>query len=402
MTSLHDLTAHPVDADAVVGLLPRRPRLLALGEPTHGEEALLEVRNELFRSLVEEQGYRTIALESDCLKGLLVDDHVTSGAGDLDHVMTSGLSHGLGAAAANRELVRWLRSHNDGRPASEQVHLAGFDGPLEMAGAASPREALTGLHGYLAAALDPGLLPCTPAELAELLGPDGRWSDPAAMADPSRSVGRSPDAARLRLLADDLSALLEAQTPHLVAATSVARWHRARLLARTATGLLRYHAAQADPSPHRLTRLCALRDAMMAANLLALAEQGPVLVHAHNAHLQRDLSSMQMAGHRVEWWSAGALVSTHLGQDYAFLATAVGTIPHRGVDAPPPGTPEGVLHALPQDRFVVDARALAEQLGDAAPRVSPWFGYAPLDPSQLGSTDGVVFLRSSTATYWPS
>lgn len=189
-------TAHAVEAAAVMRLLPARPRLLALGEPTHGEDALLEVRNELFRQLVEEEGYRTIAIESDCMMGLAVDDYVTSGTGTLDEVMEHGISHGWGAFAANRELVRWMRAHNDGRPASERLRFAGFDGPLEITGAASPRQALTALHGYLSARLDADLLPCTADTLDRLLGADDRWTDPAAMRDPSRSVGQSAEAGR--------------------------------------------------------------------------------------------------------------------------------------------------------------------------------------------------------------
>lgn len=131
-------TAHPVEATAVMELLPARPRLLALGEPTHGEDALLDLRNELFRQLVEQQGYRTIAIESDCMRGLVVDDYVTGGTGTLDEVMEHGFSHGWGASAANRELVRWMRAHNDGRPAPGRLRFAGFDGPLEITGAASP------------------------------------------------------------------------------------------------------------------------------------------------------------------------------------------------------------------------------------------------------------------------
>src|SRR5260370_29422412 len=89
----------------VMGLLPARPRLLALGEPTHGEDVLLELRNDLFRQLVEQEGYRTIAIESDCMMGLVVDDYVTSGTGILDDVMERGFSHGFAPSAANRELV---------------------------------------------------------------------------------------------------------------------------------------------------------------------------------------------------------------------------------------------------------------------------------------------------------
>lgn len=388
-------TACAVDAAAVMRLLPARPRLLALGEPTHGEDTLLDLRNELFRKLVEQEGYRTVAIESDCMTGLAVDDYVTSGTGTLDEVMERGFSHGWGAFTANRELVRWMRAHNDGRPASERLRFAGFDGPLEITGAASPRQALTALHDHLSTRIDTSLLPCTREALDRLLGADDRWTDPAAMMDPARSMGQSAEADRLRLLADDLVALLDAQTPHLIATTSRDDWDRARLYGRTATGLLRYHHWMADTSPARMTRLVGVRDQMMAHNLLAVAARGPALVHAHNSHLQREKSTMRMGGRPVEWWSAGALVSAQLGDEYAFVATALGTIRHQGVDTPPPGTVEGLLYALAEDRCVVDAPRLAAVLGGTlpAPRVSPWFGYSPFDPAHLADSDGIVFVK---------
>lgn len=159
VTGIKDIT-RAVEASAVMKLLPGRPRLLALGEPTHGAGTVLDTRNELFRQLVEQEGYRTIAIESDCLMGLLVDDYVTSGTGTLDEVMEHGFSHEWGAFAGNRDLVRWMRAHNEGRPASEQVRFAGFDGPLEITGAASPRQALIALHGHLSSHVDAA---CSPA-----------------------------------------------------------------------------------------------------------------------------------------------------------------------------------------------------------------------------------------------
>ncbi|MFI5628501.1 erythromycin esterase family protein [Streptomyces sp. NPDC051664] len=393
-------TAHAVEAAAVMRLLPARPLLLALGEPTHGEDALLDLRNELFRQLVEQEDYRTIAIESDCMMGLVVDDYVTSGTGTLDEVMEWGISHGWGISAANRELVRWMRAYNvradnDGRPVSERLRFAGFDGPLEITHAASPRQAFTALHDYLAARVDADLLPCTAGTLDRLLGTEERWTDPAAMMDPSRSTGQSAEAGRLRLLADDLVALLDAQTPHLITVTSRDDRDRARLYGRTALGLLRYHHWMADTSPARMTRLVGVRDQMMAHNLLAVAARGPALVHAHNSHLQREKSTMRMGGMPLEWWSAGALVSAQLGEEYAFVATALGTIRHQGVDTPPPDTVEGLLYALPEDRCVIDAPRLATALGDTrpAPRVSPWFGYAPFDPAHLPDSDGIVFVK---------
>jgi erythromycin esterase-like protein len=314
--------------------------------------------------------------------------------------MDQGFSHGWGALAGNRELVRWMRAHNaraddDGRPESERLRFAGFDGPLEITGAASPRQSLTALHDYLATRVDTDLLPCAAETLDRLLGTNDRWTNPAAMMDPAQSVGQSPEAGRLRLLADDLVALLDTQTPYLIAASSPEDRDRARLYGRTATGLLRYHHWMADTSPARMTRLVGLRDQMMAHNLLALAERGPALLHAHNSHLQREKSSMRLGEMRLEWWSAGALVNARLGAEYAFVATALGTIRHQGVDAPPPDTLEGLLYALPEESCVIDARRLATALGDTrpTPRVSPWFGYAPLDSAHLAGSDGLVFVK---------
>ncbi|WP_017586464.1 erythromycin esterase family protein [Nocardiopsis ganjiahuensis] len=386
-----------LETASLLKVLGKRPRILALGEPTHGEDTLLHVRNELFQQLVEQEGYRTIALESDCLMGLVVDEYVTSGSGSLDEVMERGFSHGLGASAANRELVRWVRSYNGDRPASEQVRFAGFDGPLEITGPASPRQALAALHDYLASHVEAGLLPRAARDLDDLLRADQLWMHPDAMMEPARSVGQSAEAAQLRLLADDLVALLEEQVPHLVRATSWEDLERARLYGRTAVGLLRYHHWMADTSPSRMNRLLSVRDRMMAENLLALAEHGPVLAFAQNAHFQREKSSMGMWQGPVEWWSAGALVNARLGDDYAFAATALGTIRHRGVDAPAPETLEGLLYALPGDRCVVDPRRLATAFGDTPPehRASPWFGYAPFDPNHLAAVDGIVFVKDT-------
>ncbi|MFE0575439.1 erythromycin esterase family protein [Streptomyces albogriseolus] len=386
----------PVEASAITELLPAPPRVLALGEPTHGEDSLLDLRNTLFRQLVEGEGYRTIALESDCLRALTVDAYVTAGEGSLDDVMKRGFSHDWGVSQANRELVCWMRDFNANRPSDDHVRFAGMDGPLEITGADSPRQALTGLHDYLAAHVDTDLLPCTPDRLDDLLGADAPWTNQAAMTDPSQSIGRTPETRELRLLADDMVTLLETQAPHLAAVSSPDDRSRAHLYGRTAVGLLRYHSWMADTSPARMARLLATRDEMMAGNLLALASRGPVLVHAHNSHLQRDKSAMRMWGHpKVEWWSAGALVSTRLGDQYAHLATALGTMKHQGVHAPPPNTVEGILHALPEPQCVIDAAQLnvAARHTAAVPRVSPYFGYAPLDPSHLPRIDGVVYVK---------
>ncbi|WP_246090246.1 erythromycin esterase family protein [Nonomuraea deserti] len=375
--------ARPLDGAGVSAFLrslPAEPLLLGLGEARHFVGELGELRNQIFRHLVEHEGYRSFAIESDCLMGLVVDDYLATGAGTLDDVMERGFSHAFGASPANRELVRWMRAYNEEH--DEKLRFFGFDGPLEY-WAASPRQALTGLYALL-----DGPLPCTRETLDALLGPDERWANEASAMDPSQSIGQSADAQRLRLIADDLVALLDTQAPRLCADD----WERAALYGRTATGLLRYHYWLADASPARWPRLSALRDAMMAANLRAVAERGPALVFSHNLHLQRNRSFMSFGDQVLEWWSAGAIIAKHLGGRYAFLASAFGVVDD---NTPPPDTVEGVLSTLPWDHSLTDARRLAEAVTEPTPRISHDFRYFPLDPAQLDTIDGIVFIKQA-------
>ncbi|MFF4342048.1 erythromycin esterase family protein [Kitasatospora sp. NPDC001540] len=408
--SLQD-AARPFSAAALTDLVPAGTRLLALGEPTHGAEEFLDLRNELFRHLVADHGYRSIALESDCLAAPTVDAYVGGAEGELDTVLREGLSHGFGAYAGNRELVRWMREFNAGLGEGERLRFYGADGPLEYTGAAAPGPALLRLHAFLADRLPAELLP-ERAELLHLCGPDERWTEPAAALDPTRSVGRTAEAARLRLIADELGVLLAAHRPQFAATEAVAGadattdagtaadalW-RAELDARTATGLLRYHAATAGDGPDRLNSLMRQRDLMIADNLEAIlrreARRGPTLAFAHNRHLQREAGRIPLGGgHQLLWWSAGSLLEARLDGGYAFLATTFGN--RAPDDRPAPDTLEGLLATLPGPRTVLDPAPLAAALGEPGrvkARVPADHTYFGLDPAELGRVDGVVFVR---------
>ncbi len=367
--------------------LPARPRLLGLGEPTHGEDEFLRVRNRIFRRLVEHEGYRSIAIESDCLAGLVVETFVAGGPGPVEDVMAAGFSHGFGASQANRDLVEWMRQENENRAPGDRLRFDGFDGPMETAGAASPRRSLTALSDYLGTR--------DAAQIEQLAGDDDRWSDPAAMWNPARSIGDTEEARTLRRIADDLTARLDTETPGLIAATSREAWEQARLHARTATGLLRHHAVMATPSPSRFGRLSAQRDAMMAANLRAIADRearrGPTLVFAHNLHLQKVGSTMQFGPESLLWWSAGAITAATAGDTYAFVATALGSAPSLGLDTPAPDTLEGVL-ATREALLTADEVRAALDGHDVVPRTVTDQRYFPLDPGHLGGADGVLVL----------
>lgn len=393
--------------------LAARPRLLGLGEPMHGEEEFPRLRNQAFRHLVAREGYRSVAIESDCLAALTVDAYVAGSEGSLNDAMETGFSHGFGQLEANRELVAWMREHNRDRPPADRLRFYGFDAPTEVTGAVSPREALAALHGYLASHLEAALLPCTLETIDRLIGDDERWTNLAAAMDPSQSIGASPEAKELRLLTDDLLSVLTSESPRLVvAAQEEDRW-RACLHGRTAAGLLRYHAAMADGTGSRaaqISRLMAHRDAMMYTNVRDIAareaRRGPTLLFAQNAHLQKKHRSGWilppewggLEDNKVSWWSAGAIAGARMGDRYAFLASALGSAGEQGLGAPNPDTLEGALYAVVEDRCIFDSKRLAETVRGRSPKLTPRTDvstnyFAPLDPDRLDGTDGVVFIK---------
>ncbi|GAA2997784.1 erythromycin esterase family protein [Actinokineospora diospyrosa] len=343
------------------------PAVLALGEPTHGIAAFPLLRNELLGHLVD-YGYRSIAMETDFFAASIVDDYVNGAVGDLDTVLAKGFSHGFGSVPGNRELVEWLRQHNTDRAPRDRVRFYGFDAPTEYAAAPSPRRALFSAIELLPAALRPST-----DDLDALLGDEADWTNPAAMYDPSASIGDSDRARALRTIADEVADALRPVTP---------------AAARTAQGLLRYHAAMAGDTPDRMANLINVRGEMMADNLLAIVaderERGPSLVFAHNMHLNRR-------------GRTGALVSQALGEDYFVVVT----------DANPrstPGTLQGMLAEATTRRALFPTPALRAALPEPLSAGEPMVrGHIPLDPAELDGTDAVIFVADTDGKqyrYW--
>ncbi|MEU8219470.1 DUF6194 family protein [Micromonospora taraxaci] len=363
----------------LLDLLVGSPSVLALGEPTHGESAFLQLRNEAFMTLAE-HGYRSIALESDRAAGLVADEFVQGAAVPLDRALTEGFSHGFDSAPANRDLLLRMREWNAGRPDAERLRFHGFDAPLEIEGAPSPRRHLSRVCHFLGIDRE--------AEIDALVGDDARWSDTAAIWEPGRSVGRSTDAQRLRVIADDLLTELYLQAPRRPEG-----WQAAFVHATSAVALLRYHAAAAAPlaSEERFAHLAGVRDALMAENLLAIraaeADRGPTLVFAHNTHLQRHGSTMTMGGTEMSWAGAGAIVASLLGDRYAVIVGSLGVSPALDIAAPAASTYEGRL----QQTVSLPGYVRASDIGPAERREHD-YRYFPLDQAAVENADAVLHI----------
>jgi erythromycin esterase-like protein len=374
-----------VDAmNKLLDLLAGPPTLLGLGEPVHGESAFLQIRNQAFWSLTE-RGYRSIALASDRAAGLIADQFVSgSDTVTLDRALAEGFSHQYGTEPANRDLLVWMREWNAGRQACERLTFHGFDAPQGTDSFPSPRRYLAQVCDFLGSD--------RADEIDALIGDEARWSDPATILEPGRSIGRSADAQRLRVIADDLLTELYLQAPR-----RPEDWQAAFVQATAAVGVLRCHAQAATPlSEHeRLARLGGVRAALMAENLLAIraaeAHRGPTLVFAHNRHLQRYPSTMTIAGADLTWVTAGAIIGSLLGHRYAVIVGSLGASPALDIEAPAATTYEGKLQRKTRlPRFL-----RASEVEPGEPRM-PHYLYFPLDQATIGHADAVLHIPTGT------
>jgi len=298
--------------------------LLAFGEPLHGDENFLHLRNHIFQHLVEHQGYTAIAIESGFPQSHLVNDFVQHrNSASIDDVLRNGFTHGFGNSPATRELIEWIRTFNASR--DNPISFYGFDAPMEMSGADSPRQMLANVLDLLDR-VDESKNDDRRTRITALLGNEADWSNPAAMMDPGKSIGLSPAATQLRIETADLISELLRRRPEVITKTSRQDFQQAMQHASQARLQLDYHSVYAQQSPTRIADLLGIRDAMMAENLMYTIERerGKVFAFAHNSHLKRGIAEWQLGSHALRWWSAGAHMHHLLGNRYSMIGGGVG------------------------------------------------------------------------------
>ncbi len=391
--------------DKVIASLDDSVELLGFGEALHGSEDILKLRNRLFQRLVKTHGYSAIAIESSFPRARVVNDYMAGrGPASYEAVQDTGFSHGFGRLEANRELVEWMRRYNADPSHRVKLSFYGFDSPTEMTGTDSPSQVLHFVLDYLAS-VDSASGQEHRQRIDPLLGQDSDWENPAAMMDPTKSVGLSPAATALRIETEELISELCTRRPELVAKSDENRYLEALQFASEARQLLNYHAELARKSDKRLIRLLGIRDALMADNMAYIVSRehgrGKVLVFAHNSHLQRGKAQWQLGADLQTWWPVGSHLNEMFGPRYAVIGSAVGESPANGIGRPEAGTLEARLTAVPGPaRFIpthkgqgLPTSAIAALPTRSGSMKNPT--YFPLTPQSFTDFDWLAVLDST-------
>lgn len=101
-------------------------RVVGLGEATHGTREFFQLKHRLLEFLVTELGFTTLAMESSESAAGAVDTYVRGGPGTAAGVVT-GLGFWTWRTDEMVATVEWMRAHNAGRPAAEQLGFVGID-----------------------------------------------------------------------------------------------------------------------------------------------------------------------------------------------------------------------------------------------------------------------------------
>jgi erythromycin esterase len=392
--------------DTMLAALGEEVEVLGFGEALHGGEEILILRNRLFQHLVTAHGYTAIAIESSFTRGYAMNEFVAGrGPSSYETVREIGISHGWGKLEANRELVEWMRHYNANPAHPVKLRFYGFDSPTESYSTDSPGPILHFVLDYLTS-MDQSSGQKRRDRITPLIGSDSDWENPAAIMDPTKSIGLSPAANALRLETEALITELRIRRPEWIAKSDADRYLEALQYALVARELLNYHAALARHSDERLAELLGIRDAMMADNLVSILARergrGKVLAFAHNSHLKRGRAEWQIGNHLHLWWPAGAHLDTMLGPRYAVIGSAVGVSTANGISQPATGTLESSLMDAPGPaRFIPTHRGahLPAATINTLPvrsgsRLNP--SYFPLTPESFTDFDGLALLDSTT------
>ena len=106
--------------DNVIG----SPKVIALGENSHGSSSIYKLKLRLVQYLVEQKGYSMFALESPAIEADVVNRYVNANTGTIGDVMNN-LVYPSWRTQEMIDIIQWMKQHN--QTAKHKVQFRGFD-----------------------------------------------------------------------------------------------------------------------------------------------------------------------------------------------------------------------------------------------------------------------------------
>jgi erythromycin esterase-like protein len=115
--------AAPLDDLAPLRRMVGDAQVVGLGESTHGAREEFTLKHRVLRLLVEQLGFRSIAWEEDWTTGLLLNQYLLTGDGELEALMREMSTTWRSSEVA--AVLRWLRAYNTSH--ADKVRFVGVE-----------------------------------------------------------------------------------------------------------------------------------------------------------------------------------------------------------------------------------------------------------------------------------
>ena len=377
--------------------------MIVLGEGLHGSAEPLEVRNALFRYLVEHLGFTAIALESGMVEGFDVDAYVHGGDGTAAAVAAHGITFGLGGFPQQAELIGWMRAYNQDPAHKAKLSFYGMD--VSVPGSATEPLALDMALAYLQT-VAPDRATAFRSRVApyrDYLNVDRRNSN-------GKDYTGLPATARDAVTAviADLMAELGTHEDVYVAASGAAAFNRAiRLVvaAQQADAYLRQFSVGWTPAQGPVLQSVAVADRSKSDNVDWIRSRHPrVLVFSHFGHAAHSGVSIALPGGPPMALPpmVGTYLYRHYGKDVIVIGQLIGN-DHAtcGPLRPPAGadTLEGTLAAaVKPDLWLLDLRPAPAAVRASLTPPHDLYGQQPTHSLSIAyGAEAILFTRTVTS-----
>lgn len=106
--------------------VPANVRVVGLGEASHGVKQYHEMKAEVFKNMVQDNGCRTFIIEGDFGGALKVDEYINGGNGTAEEAVGE-IGFAIYRTQEMADLVSWMQSYNENVSEEEKLHFYGMD-----------------------------------------------------------------------------------------------------------------------------------------------------------------------------------------------------------------------------------------------------------------------------------
>ncbi len=115
-----------VQTDLSTIAVPEGVKVVGLGEASHGVKEYQEMKGEVFRALVENNGCRSFIIEGDFGSALIVDEYIHGGEGTAQEAANQ-IGFRIYQTEEMANILEWMRQYNETAPEGEDLHFYGMD-----------------------------------------------------------------------------------------------------------------------------------------------------------------------------------------------------------------------------------------------------------------------------------